>query len=525
MSLKSMFFSSSDDTQKIKEERDIYKEKSEKLSQEVYELQAIITKEIDTNKKTSFVSGKIQKIQELENELVVQKQRVEQTKKIAQEANHVKRDFLANMRHEVRTPMNSIIAFSDMLMHELQNKTHLSYAKNIFVSGHKLLALMDNIIELSRLESGIFEVKNKAIDAPLFFNTLVKEHEAKAYNKGILLTLDIDASLPKSLILDDEKVKSILDNLIDNAIKFTSQGVVSVKVVVQEHHYSLNRIDIAMIVTDTGMGIEIDNHKKIFEIFEKKDSVASSKLEGTGLGLSINKKMAKLMYGDISVSSKPKEGSVFTFSLSGLEIILASAEDLIDELNIDFSVVKPEGARIMVIDDVKSSCEMIKDTFIQTNTEVITHSTLREAIEELKHQKFDLIFIDVNILSVDENAVSKVIAKMSKAPVVSLTSASIKDIAFVKDGVDIVGHLKKPISKVELFKISLKILNSSQTLNSSSQKKGQTKNEFLHLDKKSVEQFLLHHAKSVRPLFTQASSTNDLSTIGSFASTLLPLAQ
>ncbi|MBL1243852.1 MAG: HAMP domain-containing histidine kinase [Sulfurimonas sp.] len=379
MSLKSMLFGAFNELENIQNERDKYKEEAERLSQEVYDLQAIITKEIDSNKTTSFVGGKIQKIQELENELSVQKQRVHEAKEIAQGANAVKQDFLANMRHEVRTPMNSIIAFSDMLTHELVNKTQLSYAKNIFSSGHKLLALMDNIIELSRLESGIFEVNNKVIDTHLFFNTLVKEHESKVYNKGILLTLDIDKEIPVSLMLDDNKVKSILDNLIDNAIKFTKQGMINVKVVVEKYNYTQNSINIAMIVADTGKGIEAINHQKIFEIFEKKENSSDAVVQGTGLGLSINKKMAQLMHGDISVSSKVGEGSVFTFKLNGLEVILASAEDTTDELNINFGLVKPEGANIMVIDDVQSSCKMIEDSFSKTNTKVITRSSLREA--------------------------------------------------------------------------------------------------------------------------------------------------
>ncbi|MDF1876729.1 response regulator [Sulfurimonas sp. SAG-AH-194-L11] len=525
MSLKSMFFGSSENLKKLKEERDTYKKKSERLSQELYDVQALLSKEIDSTKKTSFVSGKIQRIEELENELTIQKQRVQDARKIAQEANHVKQDFLANMRHEVRTPMNSIIAFSDMLTQELEDKTHLSYAKNIFSSGNKLLSLMDNIIELSRLESGIFEFKGKAIDTSLYFNTIVKEHEAKAYNKGLLLTLNIDAAIPVSLILDDQKVRAILDNLIDNAIKFTQKGMVKVKVVAQNHNYAQNRVSIAMIVSDSGIGIDADNHKKIFEIFEKNEDNSNTEFQGTGLGLSINKKTAKLMGGDISVSSKLAQGSVFTFKLTGLEIVLRNAQDSIDESPIDFSVVKPEGATVMVIDDVKSSCEVIENSFKNTNTDVITHSNLSEAIIELQKKQFDLIFIDVNILSVDENAVSKVIAKMSKAPVVSLTASSIKDIKFVKDGVNVVGHLKKPISKIELFKLSLKVLNSSESYSSLSSRKAQRKNEFVDLDKKNVEQFLLHHAKHVLPLFSKAVATNDLNTITTFTQTLLPLAQ
>lgn len=525
MSLKSIFFSKSSQIEVIQKERDTYKNELEKASKELEELKVIVAENIKRSKSTSFLSENMKKLEDLEYELKIQKQRVQEAKKIAQDAMHVKKDFLANMRHEVRTPMNSILAFSDMLTHELKDKTQLSYAKNIFSSGHKLLALMDDIIELSRLESGIFEVKKRAIDTALFFNSVVKGHEPKAYRKGLQLTLKVDSTIPESLIFDDEKVKEILDNLIGNAIKFTKNGKVTVNILAKQHNHTQNEIDISMVVKDTGTGIDAHSHQRIFEIFEKREDAKDGEFQGIGLGLSINKKMAKLMDGDISLSSTLGEGSTFTFSLNRLEIVLASADDTEEQSNLNFNLIKPEGASIMVIDDVQSSCEMIKNAFTQTNTKVITHSNLHEAIKSLKSHVFDLIFIDVNILNMDENAVSKVIAKMSNAPIVSLTQTSVKDIIFTKDGVNVVGHLKKPISKVELFKISLKVLNSSLSLDSSLEDESQTISDFSHLDKKSLEQFLSHHSKDVTPLFTQAVATNDLNMIASFSKTLFSLAQ
>jgi len=525
MSLKSIFFSKSSKIEAIQKERDSYKSKLEIASKELEELKEIVAENIKRSKSTSFLSENMKKLEDLEHELKIQKQRVQEAKKIAQNAMHVKKDFLANMRHEVRTPMNSILAFSDMLTHELKDKTQLSYAKNIFSSGHKLLSLMDDIIELSRLESGIFEIKKRAIDTPLFFNSVVKGHEVKAASKGLKLTLEVDSAIPESLILDDEKVKEILDNLISNAIKFTKNGTVTVSILAEQHNHTQNEIDISMLVKDTGVGIDVHSHQRIFEIFEKREDTNDSEFQGIGLGLSINKKMAKLMDGDISLSSTLGEGSTFTFNLNRLEIVLTSADDTEEKLNLNFNLIKPEGASIMVVDDVQSSCEMIKNAFTQTNTQVVTHSNLHEAIKSLKSHAFDLIFIDVNILNMDENAVSKVIAKMSNAPIVSLTQTSVKDIIFTKGGVNVVGHLKKPISKVELFKISLKVLNSSLLLDTSLEDEFQTINNFSHLDKKSLEQFLSHHSKDVIPLFTQAVATNDLNMIASFSKTLLSLAQ
>ncbi len=522
MSLKNIFFGSFQDRQDLEDERDMYKKKAEELAEELAALQEKSSKTLALN-RTSFVSEKIQKIEELESEIVVQKQRVQEAKQIAQVATHVKQEFLANMRHEVRTPMNSILAFSDMLLHELKNKTHLSYAKNIFTSGQKLLALLDNIIELSRLESGLFNIENHAVDISSFFDEIFKEHKEKAYKKGLDFTLEIDKEIPESLILDDKKVKNILQNLINNAIKFTSEGTIKIKVSVYQLNYSNNTIDLAISVSDTGIGIDVKNHKKIFEIFEKRENCNEIEFQGTGLGLSINKKMAKLMNGDISVSSKVGEGSTFTLVLGGIEIVLHSAEDDMDESNIDFTLLKPDGGHIMVIDDLEASSEVIKDAFMDSSLEVSTFTSPREGLELLKTKKFDLLFVDITILSSDDNAVSKVIAKISQAPLVTLTAQSTKGISFVKDGANVVGYLKKPISKVELFKISLKILNSWSK--GSTQTLSHSNDEFLHLDKSSVKKFLIEHTQAVEPLFIQAIATNDLNSIASFAKSLLCLSQ
>jgi len=457
MSLKDLFSNNSVQLEELKDERDMYKKKSQALAQELYTIKESISTESDSN-RTSFVTQKIQKIEALEAELETQKSRAQEAKYIAQEANQVKQEFLANINHEIQTPINSIIKFSDMLSKKLQDKTELSYAKNIFTLGHKLLTMMDNIIELSLLESRVFELENRAVAILPFIDEIVKEYEKKASNKGLGLSVTFDEDIPESLMLDDKKVRSILENLLDNAIKFTTKGEVEVRVVVEEYNIAQNRLDLAISVTDTGMGVDTKNHEKIFEIFEKKENGNDVTSKGIGFGLSISKKMATLMNGDITLSSKFGEGSTFTLIVKGVEIILRSAEDMINESDIDFTPIKTEGGSVMVIDD-ENSCSTIKEAFFETHVEVMVYSNPREAMEVLKVEKFDMLFIDVNILNTDNGAVSKVIAKMTQAPVVSLTSTRTKDLECIKDGANIVGHLKKPIAKLELFKIALKTLN------------------------------------------------------------------
>jgi len=513
-------------SQKVKElalELQEYKDKVSKQDQELYRLRAQI-KEQNAHKTTSFISQKIDKIQELESEVLKQKQRVKEATHIAQEANEVKYEFISNIRHEVRTPMNSILAFADMLVHELTNKTHLSYAKNIFKSGHKLLEFMDSIIELSRLESGVFELNEKALNIHQLVSTLVHNKKALAYKKGLELTLEIDEAIPESLILDGPKVEEILNNIIDNAIKFTHKGFVKVTIDVDAINVVQNSLAFSIRVEDSGVGIDSKNHQKIFEIFEKHDYGDDVEFQGTGLGLSINKKLAQLMDGDISVSSRLGEGSIFTFSLKNIEIVLSNRDIQEDDISIDFALVSPEGANVMLIDENDETQMVIQDAFANTAVNVFTFDHPRKAIESLSAVQYDLIFIDINILSGDDNAVSKVLAKMSKAPVVTLTSVSLKDIEFIEGGAKVVGHLKTPLSRLELFKTSINVLNSSYSLPKSKYTMPEEVNEFKEVNREQAKLFLQEYSKNLAQLFSKALATNDLNHMKIFSQELLQLA-
>ena len=473
-----------------------------------------------TTKSTSFVHEQIRKIEELESKVVGYKKRVEEAKIIAQEASMVKYDFLANIRHEVRTPMNSILVFADMLRSEIKDTTQLSYANNIFASGHKLLALMDKIIELSHLESGSFTLNERAVDSHLLFESIVELPRKKAHKKALEFSLVIDQNVPQSLILDDEKIQEILANLIDNAIKFTKQGYVKVNVKVNDTNIVNNTINISITIEDTGMGIDQENQKRIFEIFEKRENCNEIEFQGTGLGLSINRKMARHMKGDISVTSELSKGSVFTLALTNVEIVLVNNDD-INEGDIDFSVINP--AKVMVIDEAEENRKVIAECFAESQVEVFYFNNPRDAIEVLKEKSVDLIFMDVDLLEIDDGAVSKVMARMSKAPVVSLTTRSLKNIDFVDNGLKVIGHIKKPISKMELFKICIKVLNSSHLFNKKSLTT-QVENIFIDIDTTQASAFVSEISKKALVLYKKAHATHDLNQSKQFADLLLEVA-
>jgi len=472
--------------------------------------------------KTSFIQEQIKKIEFLELEVDKQKKRVNDAKSIAQEASMIKYDFLSNIRHEVRTPMNSILVFAELLIQELKDSTQLTYANNIFQSGHKLLGLLDKIIELSKIESGAFEIEESAVDVRSLFEGVVHEQKALADKKGLDLFFEIDEKLPDSLMLDAPKVEDILTNIIHNAIKFTQEGYVKIRVLVESVDVAKNTLNLSISIEDTGMGIELKNQEKIFEIFEKRENCTDIEFQGTGLGLSINKKMANLMNGNITLKSELNKGSTFKFLLSSVEIVLSSADDEVSEDSLDFSLLKP-GSQVMIVEELEETRNRIITSLIQSEVKVFAYDNLRDAIETLKSKKINLIFIDIDILNIDDGAVSKVIAKMTKASVVILTSTRLKNIEFLKGGVKPVGYLKKPISKTELFKISLKVLNSQFRVSLSNSMNEKSPKEISSSDILKYTKFLEVHAKGVSSLYTKALATNDLNAMKIFAQELLKL--
>lgn len=507
-------------------------QKIELLESEILELNETVnlqTKEINTlekkSKKTSYASEQINKIQELKNELEKQKRRVQEAKSIAQEANMVKYDFLTNVSHEIRTPMNSILVFAELLSNELSQKKFVSYADNIFHSGHKLLRLLDDVIELSKLESGNFKLQEGAVDIHNLFESIVEEKKSVARSKGLKLLLEIDDKVPLSLICDAKKLTDIISHLVDNGLKFTQVGFVKVKVKVQKENLKNNNVDLLIYVEDSGIGISKESKESIFKIFQKREGSTELELQGTGIGLSINQKMASLMNGTLSVESKLGVGSRFIFLIRALEVVLVSASDERVEQRVDFSLVCPKGANVMVIDEDEESHKAINDAFKLSSVKVFNYRDPRDAVAKLKESKIDLIFIDVDIFSVDENAFSKVIAMMSSAAVVTLTQGNIKNIAFSDAGARVAGHLKRPISKVELFKLSIKELNSSPLSVIAQLKKTTHKTSVEPLSKEQVKSFLIEHKKEIVGLFQNAQASNDLNAIKLFAQKLLSLSK
>jgi len=358
---------------------------------------------------------------------------------------------LSNVKTELRTPLNEIIINAGVLKKELQNTQTAQYAQNILNAGNHLLELVNKILKSTNMQNNSFKIEEHAVDIVKLISDIVEEEKANAVKKGLQLSMQVDQNIPHSLILDAKKVKEIVENLVQNAIKFTQEGYVKVKIGADETNILKNSLNLSISVYDSGIGVDSTNQRKIFEAFGN---------ENIALGLSINKKMAQLMHGDITLKKNNDKGSVFTLYLPGIEIALNDANVTCKDDNIDFSLIKPDGVNIIVIDKDNHTNNVVQKSFANTAVSVYTYTNAKEAIEKLKKTHVGMILIDIDILCSEQSAVSKVIANISDAPMVTLVSTRVKnkDLDFVKS--DIAGHLKKPICETELFKISLKILNS-----------------------------------------------------------------
>ncbi|NOR58824.1 MAG: response regulator [Sulfurimonas sp.] len=498
------------------------------LKKELSSRETIPSNEESSPKTTSFITAEIKKREKLDEEIKRLHKIIEDTKNIAQDASMIKSDFLANIRHEIRTPMNSILVFAELLSKSITDKKLNTFAHNILNSGNKLLVLLDNIIELSKIESGTFEMQESAVDIKNFFDTSINNFKGEANKKGLELSVDIDEKIPNSLMIDPVRVNEILDNLLENAIKFTQSGFVKVEVVVDSVDEVNNEVDISISVKDSGIGIAEGNKSKIFEIFETKENCDLIEYQGTGLGLSINRKLSQLMNGNLDVESKLSKGSTFRLTLKGVEVVLSNEAKNVDESKIDFSLIRPSGAKVLVVDTLEENRELIQDCFLWTKIDIFAFDNAREAIELLKRQDVDLILIDVDMLSIDDGAVSKVLKTVSDALVVTLTNTRLKDIVFQDGGVKPVGHLKKPITKVELFKMLLKILNSQEVVFQESgnivlnQKDGDVSLDDINFVQ--LKMFLHIQKGALAGIYKEAVSTNDLKAIEKFSNSLLELA-
>ncbi|MBF0193290.1 MAG: PAS domain-containing protein [Magnetococcales bacterium] len=374
-------------------------------------------------------------------------EKLRRAKEIAEKANKTKSQFLASISHDIRTPMNAILGMGEMLAESNVNEEQKHYIDIINNSGNGLLALINDILDLSKIEAGQLKLESIPFNPKDLVKYSVDTLKANALNQGIGMTVNVDSLIPDQVIGDPTRLQQILLNLLSNAVKFTSRGKVVLSLVKTEKEM------MQFSVADTGIGIPKNKQKTIFQPFEQAESSTTRRFGGTGLGLSICEKLVSKMGGNIWVESKLKKGSTFYFEIPCHE---AKTEEpqISQGIKSHIEQEKPTtGFTILLADDVEENC-MVISAFLKNSPH---HLTVVEngsmALDEYKNGNFDLILMDIHMPIMDGYMATKEIRKWERkqnitpVPILALTANAMKEDIEKTRQVGCNLHLSKPIRK------------------------------------------------------------------------------
>ena len=410
------------------------------------------------NNKPVEIEGVARDITELKKA----NQELIKSKEIAERSLKVKERFLANMSHEIRTPMNGIIGMIDIVSSTGLNDEQGSYVRTIKKSSETLLQILNDVLDLSKIEAGKMKLRKSQVSISDVMDKLYTLYYKQALSQHIKLHFSIEGKLPDDLILDETRLLQILSNLTSNAVKFTdSGGTIDIKVKQVKEIKKENKILVKIMVKDTGIGISEENKAKLFDSFSQLDASPTKAYAGTGLGLSISRELCQLMNGDIGVESELGKGSTFWFTF---EATVAVAEKtrtkktkaakselfMIDSDN--YAGIIP---KILLVDDNEVNQIVASTLLKKSGCKVELAMSGPEAIDKVKTNKYDLIFMDIQMPGMDGVTATQKIKAMgltSLPPIIAMTAYSMREDRekFIGQGLD--DYIAKPIKAQALIR-------------------------------------------------------------------------
>ncbi len=384
-------------------------------------------------------------------------------------ATRAKSDFLANMSHEIRTPLNAVLGMNEMILRESEEDSILEYATHIHNSGNTLLSLINEILDLSKIESGKMEIVPVDYETGTLLSDLYNMILPRAQKKNLSFIMDIADNLPRGLHGDDVRIRQIITNLLTNAVKYTPEGTVTFRV----HWESVDTENIALLVEvcDTGMGIRKEDMDKLFSNFQRLDQEKNRNIEGTGLGMGITVKFLEMMGSNLQVKSIYGKGSVFSFRL----IQKVVNRDALGNFEQQFirrvretqkyqeKLTAPE-AKLLVVDDNEMNRMVIRNLLKHTQVQLVTLDSGRACLESIKKEDYHLIFLDHMMPDMDGIETMQLLRnywrenQKQAPPVIILTANAITGAKemYLKQGFD--DYLSKPVDGTRLEEMLLTYL-------------------------------------------------------------------
>jgi signal transduction histidine kinase/CheY-like chemotaxis protein len=368
------------------------------------------------------------------------------------ESAQVKENFMANMSHEIRTPMNAILGFTNLLQRKNLDAESKEYVQTIQKSGENLLTIINDILDLSKIEAGMMRIESAPFSIRGLTHSIQTMFKSKAVEKNLHLSTTVDKSVPDTLIGDATRLTQILANLIGNALKFTGKGTISVKIT--NEGIIGNTIKAGITITDTGIGIEKEKLEPIFERFQQAEDSITRKYGGTGLGLSIVNDLVLLQHGSIAVESEPGIGTTFRLIVP----YKISADQISPVLPFKSPKITQEhfeNTLILVVEDNEINQSLIKHLFNGWQLEFNLADNGKAAIDQLQQKKYDLILMDIQMPEMDGYTATRKIRTELKldTPIIAMTAHALsgereKCLSYGMDE-----YISKPIEYEQLYKL------------------------------------------------------------------------
>ncbi len=353
-------------------------------------------------------------------------QALKEAKRNAEKANSLKSEFLANVSHEIRTPMNSIIGFSELLQNSIKDKKHKSFIDKIVVSSNDLLNLINDILDLSKIEAGQLNIEKEPTNINSILDKISNTFSIVALKKGIPLNIIINKDVPTNLITDEYRINQILINLVGNAFKFTKKGDIKIIVKLKDNK-KINDgfIDLIIQIKDTGIGIQKNELENIFDKFRQVEGQKARTFGGTGLGLSITKKLVELLGGSINVESELGVGTTFNILFKNLEFVQNKIEHVDTEPIKEIGEIIEKKLKILHVEDNDMNREIISLFIEGFNFELKEAINGKDAIDLLENYTPDLILMDIQMPILNGYEASKIIKSkinLKNIPIIALTA-------------------------------------------------------------------------------------------------------